>query len=133
MDFVSGVGIPDNQLSILRRRHQMSPVGRPVHSIYLRQMSFQRPLGLHQLIFGYRLVRVLRNIADYQQNRMSASGIMHHPQTVVVRRNTTRPTTQATGGNGSTAATMTMMTMATDVHELDGTHVSYRPAHPSSS
>lgn len=50
MDFVGGVGIPDDELSVLRGRDQVSPIGRPVHGINLCEMSLQGLARLHHLI-----------------------------------------------------------------------------------
>ena len=47
MDFVRGVGVPDNQLAVLRGGHQVSPVSRPMHSVDFGQMAFECSLGLH--------------------------------------------------------------------------------------
>lgn len=47
MDLVCGVGVPDDELSILRGRNEMSSVRRPVHSVDLREMALQGPLRLH--------------------------------------------------------------------------------------
>lgn len=47
MHFVCCVGVPDDQLAILRRRHQMSPVGRPVHCVDLSEMAFEGAFGFH--------------------------------------------------------------------------------------
>jgi len=61
---VGGVGIPDDQLSILRRRHEVSPVGGPVHGIDLCEMALQCPLGFHQLVLGDGLVGLLGHSSD---------------------------------------------------------------------
>ena len=47
MDFVGGVGIPDDELSILRGGDQMPSVCRPVHGIDLRKMALESAFGLH--------------------------------------------------------------------------------------
>lgn len=39
VDLVGGVGVPDDQFAVLRGRHQMSPVGGPVHGVDLGEMS----------------------------------------------------------------------------------------------
>lgn len=39
MDLVGGVCVPDNQFTVLRCGYQVSPVGGPVHSIDLGQVS----------------------------------------------------------------------------------------------
>lgn len=36
MNFVGGVGIPDNELAVLRSGNEVSSVGRPVHGVNLR-------------------------------------------------------------------------------------------------
>lgn len=56
VDFVGGVGVPNNQFAVLGGGNEMPPVGRPVHGVDLCQMSFECPLCLHQLVLGYRLV-----------------------------------------------------------------------------
>lgn len=35
MDLVGGVGIPDDELAVLRCRDQVAPIRRPMHGIYL--------------------------------------------------------------------------------------------------
>ena len=47
VDFVGGVRVPDNQLSILTGRHQISRVTAPVHSIDLGQVASQCAPGPH--------------------------------------------------------------------------------------
>lgn len=47
MDLVGCVGIPDDQLSILRGGDQMTAIGRPVHSVNLGQVALERATGLH--------------------------------------------------------------------------------------
>lgn len=68
---VGGVGVPDDELAVLRRRHEVSPVGRPVHGVDLCEMALQRPLGPHQLIPLDRVVR-LRGDGAYCRARGSA-------------------------------------------------------------
>lgn len=48
MDFVSSVGIPDDELAVLRRGNEVSAVCRPVHGVDLGQVTLQGPLGLHR-------------------------------------------------------------------------------------
>jgi len=48
VDFVGGVGVPDDELAILRRGHQMSSVGGPVHGVDLGQVAFECAFGLHR-------------------------------------------------------------------------------------
>ena len=47
MNLVGCVGIPDDQLSILRGGDQMTAVGGPVHSVNLGQVALKRATGLH--------------------------------------------------------------------------------------
>ena len=47
VDLVGAVGVPDDQLTILRGRDEMSSVSRPMHSINLCEMALERALGLH--------------------------------------------------------------------------------------
>lgn len=61
MDLVGCVGVPDNQLAVLRGRDQMPPIGRPMHGINLGEMALKRPLRLHQLVSGDAIVRLLRH------------------------------------------------------------------------
>lgn len=65
MDLVGGVSIPDNELAILRSRDEVSPVGRPVHSVNLGQMTLERPLSLHELVLGDRLMGLLRDSTNW--------------------------------------------------------------------
>lgn len=64
VDLIGGVSVPDDELAILRSRNQMPSVGRPVHSINLGEMALERPLGLHQLVLGDRLVCLLGDGSD---------------------------------------------------------------------
>lgn len=45
MDFIRGVGVPDDQLAVLRRRHEMSSVGGPMHGVDFRKVTFECSLG----------------------------------------------------------------------------------------
>lgn len=47
MDFVRGIRIPDDELAVLRGRHQVSPIGGPMHGIYLGQVAFEDTSRLH--------------------------------------------------------------------------------------
>lgn len=47
MYLICRVGIPDDQLAILRGRHKMSLVEGPVHRIDLCKMALERPSDLH--------------------------------------------------------------------------------------
>ena len=47
MDFIRSVGIPDDELAILRGRDQVSPIGGPMHRIYLGQMALKDTARLH--------------------------------------------------------------------------------------
>ena len=57
--FVGSVGIPNDELTILRSRYEMSSVGRPVHSINLSEMSLERFPCLQHLVLWERLLRLL--------------------------------------------------------------------------
>jgi hypothetical protein len=59
MDFVCAVRIPDDELSILRRRYEMPPICRPVHRVDLGKMAFQRLLSLHHVVPRNRLLLLL--------------------------------------------------------------------------
>lgn len=61
MNLVCCVRVPNDQLSILRGRHQMSSVRRPVHGVDLGQVTLERSLRLHQLVSGDRIVGLLRH------------------------------------------------------------------------
>ena len=45
MDFVGGVGIPNDELAILRGRDEMTTIGRPVHGVDFGKMAFESTLG----------------------------------------------------------------------------------------
>lgn len=62
MDLVRGVGIPDDQLSVLRGRYQVSPVRRPVHGVDLGEMALEGFPGLHHLVLGQGLLLRFREI-----------------------------------------------------------------------
>lgn len=47
MDFVGGVGIPDDELAILRGGDKVSAIRRPVHGVDFCQMAFQVPPRFH--------------------------------------------------------------------------------------
>lgn len=47
MDLVGCVGIPDDQLAVLRSRNQMSSIRGPVHSVDLCKMALQDFASLH--------------------------------------------------------------------------------------
>lgn len=48
MDFIGGVGVPDDELSILRGRDNVPLVGGPVQGVYFRQMTLERSTGFHR-------------------------------------------------------------------------------------
>ncbi len=70
MDLVGGVGVPDDKLSVLRRRDEVPPVGSPVHGIDLGKVTAESPTWPHDytrqlvdLVSGHCLhckVRILR-------------------------------------------------------------------------
>lgn len=47
VDFVGGVGIPDDEFSILRRGNEMAFIGCPVHGVNLCKMTTERAPGSH--------------------------------------------------------------------------------------
>jgi len=47
MDLVRCVGIPDDELAVLRSRDQVALVGSPVHCVNLSQMTLERSPRLH--------------------------------------------------------------------------------------
>lgn len=47
MNLVRGVGIPNDEFSILRGRNEVTTVGGPVHGVNLGQMPLERPARLH--------------------------------------------------------------------------------------
>ena len=64
VDLVGGIGIPNNELAILRSRNQVPPIGRPVHGVNLSQVTLQCSLGLHKLVLGNRLMSLLCDSAN---------------------------------------------------------------------
>ena len=64
MDLIRSVGIPDDKLSILRSRDEMTSVGRPVHSVDFGEMALERPTGLHSDA-RQSVSLVLRDLADW--------------------------------------------------------------------
>lgn len=48
VDLVRGVGIPDDELAVLRSGNEMSSVGGPVHGVDLGEMAFEGALRLHR-------------------------------------------------------------------------------------
>ncbi len=77
MDFVGGVGIPDNEFSILRGRDQMPSVGGPVHSVDLREMAFEIPPWLH----AYARERL--GIVEGNLSHCPARAISHAQEVIV--------------------------------------------------
>lgn len=63
VNFVCGVGVPDDEFAVLRGGDEMATVGRPVHSVNLGQMTLQRPPGLHSDP-RQRVGLVLRDLAN---------------------------------------------------------------------
>ena len=47
MYFICSIGIPNNEFPILRCRNKMSPVRRPMHSIYFRKMALEIATRFH--------------------------------------------------------------------------------------
>ena len=47
MDLVCCVGVPDDELAVLRGRDEVSAVGGPVHGVDLCQMALEGALRLH--------------------------------------------------------------------------------------
>lgn len=47
MNLVRRVGVPDNQLAVLRGGHEVPAVCRPVHGVDLGEMPLEGALGLH--------------------------------------------------------------------------------------
>lgn len=47
VDFVGGVGVPDDELAVLRGRDEVPLVLGPVHRVDLGQVAFERASGLH--------------------------------------------------------------------------------------
>lgn len=47
MDLVCSVGIPNNELSVLRSRNEMASVSGPVHGVNLGEVTFKGASGLH--------------------------------------------------------------------------------------
>lgn len=72
VDLVRGVGIPDDELSVLRGRDEVAAVGRPVHGVDLRKMALQRPARFHANS-GEGVGLVLRDPANCRQEVSTAS------------------------------------------------------------
>lgn len=64
VDFVGGVGIPDDELSVLRGGHEMAAVGGPVHGVDLRKVALECSARLHANSWE-SIGLVLRNLTDY--------------------------------------------------------------------
>jgi len=47
MNLVCCVGVPDDELAVLRGGDEMPPVGRPMHGVDLCEMALESALGLH--------------------------------------------------------------------------------------
>lgn len=71
---VGGVGVPDDELSILRGRDEVSPVGGPVHGVDLCEMALEVLADLH---IGTRqgLQRFLCDLSHCRVEMSSAAGI----------------------------------------------------------
>ena len=61
MELVCGQTIPDEQLAVLRRTHEVVRVRSPLHRIDLRQVALQRATDLQLIVLGDRrdVVRIL--------------------------------------------------------------------------
>ena len=60
MNFVGAVTVPDYQLAILTGRDQVPAVTRPVHGVYLGQVTTQCPPGSHvESTNGFQLLDLL--------------------------------------------------------------------------
>lgn len=68
VNFVGGVGVPDNELSILRGGNEVTAVSRPVHGVNLGQMALECPAWLHPDP-GQSLGLVLCNLTDCTDER----------------------------------------------------------------
>lgn len=67
MNFVGGIGIPDDQFSILRGGDEMTAVRRPVHGVDLSKVTLQRAAWLHaDSREGFGLV--LRDLSHYKRD-----------------------------------------------------------------
>jgi hypothetical protein len=64
MDFVGGIGIPNDEFPVLRCRYQVSSICRPMHRIDLREMTLQCLSGLHHLILWEGLMLAFGNVGD---------------------------------------------------------------------
>lgn len=66
VDFVGGVGVPNDELPVLRGRDEVTTVGGPVHGVDLGQMALERAARLHgDARQGVRLaLRDLTNCLD---------------------------------------------------------------------
>ncbi len=47
MNLIGGVGVPDDELTVLRSGDKVSTIGGPVHSVNLRQMALESSTGFH--------------------------------------------------------------------------------------
>ena len=47
MEFVCGIGVPDDKFSILRGRDEVPPVGGPVHGVDFGLVAFEGFLDFH--------------------------------------------------------------------------------------
>src|SRR4051812_39159662 len=64
MHLIRRIRIPDDEFSILGGRDEMSPVRTPMHSVYLREVSFELFLRLHRQSRQH-IDSLLRDIANY--------------------------------------------------------------------
>lgn len=62
MNFVGGVSIPDNELSVLGRRYKVAFVDGPMQSIYLSEMALERTTDLHSN--SWHSLDILRHSLD---------------------------------------------------------------------
>jgi len=63
VDLVCAVGVPDDELTVLRSRDEMPSVSRPVHGVDLCEMALEGALGLH-LEAGKSLCALASDIAN---------------------------------------------------------------------
>lgn len=82
VDLVGGVGVPDDELAVLRGRDEVPAIGRPVHGINLGEMALEGALGLHQLVLGDGIVGLLGNGTNYGRSAWALAWGIKSPEGV---------------------------------------------------
>ena len=71
MDLVGRIGVPDDELAILRSGNEVSTIGGPMHGVYLRQMTLEDTARFH-VNLGQGIGVALSNPADCERGESAS-------------------------------------------------------------